>query len=544
VAGSVSHPVWSPDSTRIAFVSAVGAPKPSTEQTAVEKAAPRIVRGLGARRDNVGWFDGRRHLFVVDVATGVLRQVTRGDWDDDTPAWSDDGELLVFSSDRSRRRDDHVMRSDAWLVPAAGGQPRRVSSGKGLASFPSFSPGGRWIAFAGGEAGEGGWNRDAKLLVVAADGMGVPTVVAQALDRPIATPARGAQSPFVWLSSDELLFLASDRGAVCAYRAQVTDSQARLVVGGARQLDGLSASTGVDRVAFTSSWPDRPSEVGVAALDGANERQVSHANDTFSAEIELAPIRRAVAVSADGLEVEYFTLRPPGDDGAALPLHLEIHGGPHGMHPSGQQLAYLQTIAAAGYLVLMPNPRGSTSYGQAFTEGCTGAWGDGDFADVMSCVDDVVELGSADPDRLHVSGYSYGGFMTTWAVGHTDRFRAAVVGAPVIDQVSMLGTTDITNFALFNMGGTPWERPEEYAKRSPLTYLPNIKTPVLIQHWESDLRCPMGQSEQLYCGLRLLGKEVELVRYPGGSHISRSPSQALDRVRRLLDWYRRFASES
>jgi dipeptidyl aminopeptidase/acylaminoacyl peptidase len=542
LASSVIQPSWSPDSTRIAFVSAVGVPKSAAEQTAAEKAAPRLVRGLAARRDNVGWFEGRRHLFVLDVTTRALQQVTRGDWDDDTPSWSDDGELLVFASDRSRERDDHVMRSDAWVVPAAGGRARKVSRSRGLASFPAFSPNGRWIAFVGGESGDAAWGRDAKLLVVSADGLGSPKEVAPDLDRPITSPERGAHSPFVWLSSDELLFLAADRGTVCAYRARLSESTAHLVVGGERALDGLSVSLAGGRLAFTAAWPDRPSEVSVANLTGTKEQQVSRANDDFLAEVELSPVERATTTSADGLEVEYFTLRPKGGDGKALPLHLEIHGGPHGMHPSVPQMAYLQTIAAAGYLVLLPNPRGSVSYGQAFTEGCTGGWGDGDYNDLMACVDQVIGIGLADPTRLHVSGYSYGGFMTTWVVGHTDRFRAAVVAAPLIDQVSMLGTTDIASFSRFNMGGTLWERRDEYAKRSPLTYVPNIQTPVLIQHWEGDLRCPIGQSEQLFCGLRLLGKEVEFVRYPGGAHISRSPAQGVDRVKRILAWYERVRS--
>lgn len=541
---SIMQPCWSPDSRRIAFVSAVGVPKSLAEQTAIEKAAPRVVRGLGARRDNVGWYNGRRHLFVLDVGNGAVLQVTHGDWDDDAPSWSGDGALLVFSSDRSRQRDDNVMRSDAWVVPAAGGRTRRVSRERGMASFPAFSPDGRWIAFAGGEHGDEFWDRDAKLLVVSADGLGTLKAVAPDFDRPIPPPERLGTSPFAWLSSDELLFLAADRGTVAAYRATLTEGKAHLVVGGERQLDGLSASGKGGRLAFSASWPDRPSEVNVATLTGTLERQVSRANDDFLAQVELATIERATATSDDGLEVEYFILGPTGRDRAALPLRLEIHGGPHAMHPSGRQLAYLQTIAAAGYLVLLPNPRGSIGYGQSFTEGCSGGWGDRDFEDLMACVDHVIDRGLADSNRMYIGGYSYGGFMTTWVVGHTSRFRAAIVGAPVIDQASMMGTTDITSLIRFGMGGTLWDRPDEYTKRSPLAYLPKVNTPVLIQHWEEDLRCPIGQSEELYAGLRLLGKEVELVRYPGGSHISRSPWQAVDQVKRQLAWYQRFGSDA
>jgi dipeptidyl aminopeptidase/acylaminoacyl peptidase len=202
-------------------------------------------------------------------------------------------------------------------------------------------------------------------------------------------------------------------------------------------------------------------------------------------------------------------------------------------------LALHQPIAAAGYCVLLPNPRGSASYGQRFTSACTGDWGGGDYEDVLACCDDLVERGMADPRRMFVSGYSYGGFMTAWIVGHTDRFRAATAGAAVIDQTSMALTTDVPWFSHFSMGGAPWQRPGEYERRSPLSYLPEVTTPVLVVHWEGDVRVPIGQGEELYTGLRLLGKEAELLRYPGGSHAQWAPSQMADFTRQILTWNER-----
>ena len=167
--------------------------------------------------------------------------------------------------------------------------------------------------------------------------------------------------------------------------------------------------------------------------------------------------------------------------------------------------------------MVLPNPRGSTSYGQAFTSACTGDWGGGDCEDILACCDDLIERGVVDGERMFVSGGSYGGFMASWLVGRTDRFRAAVAVAAVVDQTSMALTTEISDFDVFNMGGLPWSRRDEYETRSPLTYLPNVTTPVLVIHWEGNLRVPIGQGEELYTGLRLLGKEAELVRYPGAS---------------------------
>jgi dipeptidyl aminopeptidase/acylaminoacyl peptidase len=264
--------------------------------------------------------------------------------------------------------------------------------------------------------------------------------------------------------------------------------------------------------------------------------QLTRLNADLLAEVDLAPVTRSTVFRPDGTEVEYFTLVPPGRASARLPLHVDIHGGPQASWPSGRWLAFHQAMAAAGYAVVLPNPRGSTTYGQAFTSACTGDWGGGDCEDILACCDDLIERGVADGARMFVSGGSYGGFMTSWLVGRTDRFRAATAVAAVIDQRSMTLTTEIPEFSRFNMGGTPWSRPSEYDKRSPLTYLPAVTTPVLVIHWEGDLRVPVGQGEELYTGLRLLGKDAELLRYPGGFHIQRTPSQGVDYTNRILAW--------
>ena len=277
----------------------------------------------------------------------------------------------------------------------------------------------------------------------------------------------------------------------------------------------------------------------MAARAGAEPAPVTSLNEDLVAEVELAPVKRATVTRPDGTEVEYFTMLAAGDASRRRPLHLDIHGGPYAFWPSGRWIGLHQAIAAAGYALVLPNPRGSSSYGQAFTSACTGDWGGGDYEDILACCDDVIERGLADGRRTFVSGGSYGGFMTSWIVGHTDRFRAASALAAVIDMTSMSLTSDVPEFALFSLGGTPFKRAEEYAGRSPLRYLPAVKTPVLVVHWEGDLRVPIGQGEELYTGLRLLGKEAELLRYPGGFHAVRTPSQAVDMTEQILAWNRK-----
>jgi dipeptidyl aminopeptidase/acylaminoacyl peptidase len=533
--GPVSQLAWSPDSRRVVVVCRVGLPDREKESPQ-ERNAPRLVRGLAARLDGVGWQDGRRHLFVIDVEDGSAKQVTRGQFDHATPSFSPDGKLIAFSSDRSPRRDDRQFRSDAWVIPADGGRARRLSNGRGSAAFPQFSPDGKWVAFVGHETEA--WDEDSHLFVAPADGSAPAERLAPDTDRPIPG-FPGLPTPVRWIGDGELAVLFADHGAVRLHRVRLGDRRGREIVGGDLQIDGFGACAGRRTVAFAASWPDRPIEVYTITVGGGEPAQLSHFNDELVAEVELAAVERWTITRPDGTEVEYFTLLPPGRPSERLPLQLDIHGGPHAYWPAGRWLAFHQAFAAAGYAVLLPNPRGSNSYGQAFTRACTGDMGGGDAEDILACCDDLIDRGIADPGRMFVSGASYGGFMSAWLVGHTDRFRAAAIGAPLVDQTSMALTTDLPEIMLFNMGGTPWQNPTEYDKRSPLRYFPEVTTPVLLIHWEGDIRVPIGQSDELYTGLKLLGKKVEFLRYPGGFHIFRTPSQALDWVNQMLAWNER-----
>ncbi len=535
----VSQPVWSPDGSRIAFVTRTGEWKKPEDRSALERSAPRVVEGLYFRFDGIGWFDIRRsHLFVVAVEGGEPKQITKGDWDDTDPAWSPEGDRLAFVSDRSATRFDEVHR-DVWVVPLRGGRrPRRLTRGRGTAASPRWSPDGRTIAYVGHEHDAGDSASNIHLLVVAVEEPAPPRSLSDPLDRTVWGLMGAPGATLAWTGDGSaVLFIAADRGTLAVYRAELDDPRPQLVVGGQRQITAIHLSGAT--MAFSSQWPSRPSEISCTKTDGTAERRISSSTSDVRS-LRWAQLRRTSHTAADGRRIESFIIYPIGHlKGRPAPTVLEIHGGPHGWHPQVSMLVLYQVLASAGYVVVLPNPRGSHGYGEDFAAACVGDWGGADFEDLMGVVDKLVETGVADPKRLYVTGYSYGGFMASWTVGHTDRFAAACVAAPITDLTSMWGTSDVPKVAERELDGLPWERPDVYAKHSPLSYISDVKTPVQLLHWEGDLRCPIGQSEEFFQGLRRLGREVLMIRYPGGFHTVQAPSQWADYIARHLDWFNR-----
>jgi dipeptidyl aminopeptidase/acylaminoacyl peptidase len=288
--------------------------------------------------------------------------------------------------------------------------------------------------------------------------------------------------------------------------------------------------------------PLHPGDVYGIELTGAPAelRRLTDANGSLLAELELAAPEEVVAPSGDG-EVHGWLLRPKS--GAPAPLVLYIHGGPHTQY-GWSMLHEFQLLAARGYAVLYTNPHGSRGYGQAHVEAIRSDWGGADYRDLMAAVDHAVTLPGIDPERLGVTGGSYGGYMTNWIVGHTDRFRCGITQRSVVNLHSMGGTCDFNFSESPYFGGNTWSEPERFLAQSPLSYAGNVRTPLLILHSEGDLRCPIEQAEQLFAALRRQGKEVELVRYPREANhgLSRCgpPDLRRDRLERILGWLDRW----
>lgn len=547
--GPVRWLEWSPSGEEIVLVVNVAEDKPAGDD-ARSANAPRLVRGMLNRLDGAGWFDGRDHLFVYDMATTNLRRLTSGDFDHRQPSWSPDGSLVVFVSDRSKQRDDHP-REDVWTLRVRGrGAPHRVTSDIAEASFPAFSPDGSRIAVVGLEGKEQIAGRDVKLFVVDASGSDEPRQVAPGVDRPVGFTLGAV--PFAWLSNDELVFTVADGGAVELRRARLHDRQGRPVVTGDCQVSGVSLADGGRTLAYGSAWVDAPAEIYVLEIGRTRRpaRRASAAGDRLRAAVSMLPATRFRTAAPDGLDLEYFVMSPRGTQKSGAtssrkpPLFVEIHGGPHLHNPICEMFFHYQCLAAAGYAVVMANPRGSTGYGGRFTGLARGDWGEGPFADVTACADDALKRGLADRRRQFVGGYSYGGYLSSWAIGHTRRYKAACIGAPVTDHISLFGTWDGGGYLADALAGDPWGDHEKVRAQSPVAYAPAFATPVLLYVNDGDLRCPPSQSDELYAALRWHGNEVEYLRYPGGSHLSAfsmvgAPSQNEDREQRILDWLAR-----
>jgi dipeptidyl aminopeptidase/acylaminoacyl peptidase len=534
--------VWSPVGDCLAFSARVDDPNIAPREGQADKPGqpPRVklITRVHHKADGEGFQEAtRRHLFVQRL-DGEPRQITAGDWDDSAPAWSPDGQQLAFISNRERDRD-LTFFSAVWVVRVNGGRARRLTAQAGNAAAPAWSPDGASIAYLGHERG---WTYGARteLLVVAVAG-GARRAVSgpdDQLENSALSDARdpaAAQPPCWTPDGRELLCLVSREGRVSVV-AFATNGGRRPIVDAEREVASFSVAADGQQLACLISDPLHPYEV-------FTDRQISFENAGWLDEVEVAPVEPVQVSSTDGQPVQGWLMRPPGRKGRQ-PLVLEIHGGPEAMY-AWTFMHEFQVLAARGYAVLYTNPRGSTGYGEAFTARIGSDWGNQDAADCLAAVETASRLDGIDPRRLGVTGGSYGGFMTAWLVGHSNRFSAAVAQRGCYNFVSFYGTSDIGPwFGDYILGGPVYEREAQYRERSPLTYARDIRTPLLLIHNESDLRCPVEQAEQLFVQLRRLNHvPTELVRFPEESHnLSRSgrPDRRVERLEQIVGWFDRY----
>ena len=556
--GSLGSLAWSPDGTTIVFTFRA---KPLADRQAEREARekehksypPRVIRRAGYREDGTGYNGGERwHLHTVSVETGNVNQLTSENYDDHSPAWSPDGKTIAFVSNRSEDADLTPGYQDLWLMPSDGGAVRRVTKRSGHMQNPVWSPDGAEIAYIGHDRPDEIWGvSDPHLWVVSVES-GEARDLTVGLDRPVGdytlsdtSESEGAaQSPIWSADGDRLFFLVSDKGSCHLYAVNRNGGELQQLTQGAIDVCAFSADSKTAKLALHIGSFTEPGDGYLLPIGNSGRNtpmRLTDVNREWKEESARSASEEIWFDTYDGRKIQGWIVKPPDfDPNQKYPLILEIHGGPHTQYGNAFFHEF-QCLAARGYVVLYTNPRGSRGYGQAFADAIRGDWGDLELRDLMAGVDYVIAQGYVDSERLGVTGGSYGGFMTNWIVSHTDRFKAAVTQRSVTNMMSMAGTCDVQLMGdRTYFPSEVWEEPTLYWKLSPLSYVHNIVTPLLILHSEGDFRCPIEQGEQLFIALKRLKREVEFVRYPPeASHdLSRSgpPDLRLDRLKRIVEW--------
>ena len=574
--GDIAAIEWSPDGRRLAYAAEVDPPRflvgnvppvarrPRAKPSDDEAPTARRITRIDWRFDGSGHLDRWTHLFVIDVDPGSrARRVTSGDWGVDHHAWSPDGRTVAFTTDRGPEPDLHP-RTTIWAVnvDAKSPRPHEVLAPAGWAQHPAYSPDGRWLAAIGTLVADGTDDVSPEILVGPSDGSSPPHAVAPGLDRPIGnwtdTDLNGwlvyGRSGPVWLGRDRIVAAVTDRGRSRPWLYELPDgpaglADARPIVDGDLTTHSLAVSAD-GMVSWLGTVGGRAMELMTADLPrrGVPARPTPRTRTSMGSAWQRRhplPVMTVVEAPGAGGPIETWIASPPDTPDGPLPTVVDVHGGPLGSWTPAPHVE-VSLLVARGFRVVLPNIRGSASYGRDWIRPQLGDWGGVDAADVHAAIDHVVALGLVDPDRLGVLGLSYGGFMVNWLIGTSDRFRAAVSENGVTNQVSDWANSD---------AGPEYDRsalmgdvlsPEGVAKlwqQSPLRHVADIRTPLLLLQAEADLRCPPQDNEQLFVALRMLGRTVEYVLYPDEDHVFSSsgrPDRRIDRQHRMLDWFDRY----
>jgi dipeptidyl aminopeptidase/acylaminoacyl peptidase len=530
---------WSPDSTRLVLV--LQDPKPEDTEASRDKdkekpaakpktPPPYVIDRLQFKQDILGYLDRRRdHLYVFDVTSKKTTQITSGDFDDGDPAWSPDGKSLAFTSNRSTPDPDRNYNSDIWVVAAdntdKGARLTQVTTNPGSDRAPSWSPDGKWIAFV--------TQIDVKDMIyathhlaVAPSAGGEAKVLTLSFDRSVRRPRFSADG-------GSIFFVAEDDGTDNLCRIAVTGGEVARPIGGRLTVSSYSLGKD-DAIAAQVGMTDRPDEIYLS--HGTDLTRVTKTNDALISQLHLAKVDYVHFKSKDGTPVSGYLYKPLDyTPGKKVPTLLNPHGGPVGQY-SASFYHLAELYAANGYAVLLPNPRGSSGYGQKFCEAIFADWGNKDYQDDMAMVDYALAQGIADPDKLGVGGWSYGGMSTDFIIAQTTRFKAAISGAGIALLPTGFGH-DQYQKDYFTELGYPWENKATWEKVSPFYRIKNITTPTLFMGGDVDWNVPIIGGEQMYQALKSLGRTSELVVYPGEHHGFTTPSHIKDRLERYLAWY-------
>jgi dipeptidyl aminopeptidase/acylaminoacyl peptidase len=535
---SPSNITWSPDGQSLAFTMIVPAKNPwpvkipGKPEGAKWTEEPRFINSVEYRRDRVGFVEeGYTHIFVVPAGGGTPRQITQGNWNHGTSgiSWTRDGKEIVFSSLRIPEAEYAYRESEIYAVNVSSGEVRQLTTRKGPDTAPVVSPDGKMVAYTGFDWTDDTY-RDAQLYVMNSDGTGHRSLSAS-LDR--------SPGGLTWAADNTgIYFNAQNEGSSNVYFAPLKGNLRQVTQGKHMLTMSSMTTTGL----AVGVWSDSKNPGDVASFTVANPKPVrlTTVNDDVLSTVKLGEVEEIWYTSVDDFKIQGWIVKPPDfDPKKKYPLILVIHGGPHAMYNLAFNFTW-QHHAAEGYVVLYTNPRGSTGYGSAFANAIKNAYPDKDYDDLMKGVDEVIKRGYIDDQNLFVYGGSGGGVLTSWIVGHTNRFAAASVNYPVTNWLSFVGTTDgaswYRNFAKY-----PWEDPSEHLKRSSLMYVGNVKTPTMLMCGVNDLRTPISQTEEYYQALKMLKVPTVMIRFNDEFHgTSSKPSNYLRTQQYLYYWFNQY----
>jgi len=552
---------WSPNGERLACQFRQK-DKETVEREKDEKkkelgVVSRPISRVFFKLDGEGFLPQERwHIWTIDPQSGEASQLTDSPvFDERDPRWSPDGELIVFLSNHADDPDLDPDADDIFTIAADGGEPRLIETPIGPKQKPVFSPDGRWIAYLGKEGRGQSW-RNLGLWVVPAAGSGGARNLTEPFDVEASAatindlPGTLPTSPPGWSQDSHRLFVQISRHGTTSLVSIARDGPEEgltEIIGGQGVVGAFSIDEAQSKIAYLYGSLAAPAEVWVHHLVSGESAQRSHANDQLLGEMDLGQTEEVWFTGAAGNDLQGWILKPPDfDPTRQYPTILEIHGGPR------LQYGYLfmhefTFLAAQGYVVAYCNPRGGRGYGEDHAKAIWNGWGTADYDDLMAWVDVLEQKSFVDPDRLGVTGGSYGGYMTNWIIGHTDRFRAAITQRSVSNLISMVGSSDYNWAFQYEFGDqAPWENVENYWQQSPMSHIGNATTPTLVIHSENDLRCPIEQGEQVFVALKKLGVDTEMVRFPDEPHgLSRGgrTDRRIERLGHILSWFDRYLKD-
>lgn len=557
--GSMANYEWSPDGRKLVCQFR------KKDADALEREKDETKKKLGVSYRHITRtdykFDGagyqpqeRWHVWVIDAESGAATQLTDGDKDETEPRWSPDGEQILFASNRADHPDMDLDATELYLIPAEGGEMRRLETRPGRKYGAVFSPDGAYVAYLGRDK-PGRWYQNARLYVAAVDGGGARDV-SDGIDLHLGSSTNGdvfnGSGPYqlVWSADGRRIYSSASwhgNEPLVSLAAFEPNDEPLWVIDGEGVVGGYTLNAARDRVAWLWSTLDDPAQLRVGDIDDNGKvtasRTLTAIND-WQAGMEWGDIEEVWFKARDGYDLHGWILKPPSfDPTKKYPSILEIHGGPQTQY-GNMFMHEFHYLAAAGYVVYWSNPRGSQGYGEGMTGSIYGRWGSVDYDDVMDWADYAANLPYIDTGRMGVTGGSYGGYMTTLIIGRTDRFKAAVAQRVVSNFISFYGSSDL-NIGLDHLAGTtaPWEDMATCWAQSPISAIGNARTPTLVIHSENDYRCDQEQGEQVYIALKKLGVDTELLLLPGESHgVSRGgrTDRRIARLEYLLGWFERY----